>query len=334
MSIGFDAGTYNLVVAKRAENGDVKYKKEINCFIELPLENRYLFNIMKKAKAPLIERDNVAYVVGQAAVNMACTLPKIELRRPMKEGCLNPKEKDAFNILRIMAHSLIGKISKDQEIVYYSVPANAINNDTDADYHQKILEQIFQKYQVDGKVLTPYPINEALAIIYAELEEKQYTGLSASCGSGMINFCYAIYGAEVSSFSIVNSGDWIDNQAAKATGESPAFINKEKMKIDLTVQPTNLIERAIHTQYRLMIEKTVSQMKKAIIEKESIKHPDEPLTMIVAGGTSGPNGFIDLFRKTLEEAKLPVPIGEIRRPDDYLYTVARGCLIAAEVSQE
>jgi hypothetical protein len=66
-AIGFDVGTFNLVCARRGEGDEVKYRKEINSFIELPLENKYLFNMMKKAGVPLIEMPDVAYVVGEAA---------------------------------------------------------------------------------------------------------------------------------------------------------------------------------------------------------------------------------------------------------------------------
>jgi hypothetical protein len=52
---------------------------------------------------------------------------------------------------------------------------------------------------------------------------------------------------------------------------------------------------------------------------------------VVAGGTSMPKGFDLLFGKILEQAKLStLKIGNIIRPQDPLYSVARGCLIAAE----
>ena len=113
MAIGLDAGTFNLVTARRGEGDEVKSKREINAFLELPLENRFVFNMMKKAGVPLIERDKVAYVVGESAVNMAYTLSELSLKRPMKGGCLNPEEQDAFRILSIMMHSLIGEVDKD-----------------------------------------------------------------------------------------------------------------------------------------------------------------------------------------------------------------------------
>ena len=151
-----------------------------------------------------------------------------------------------------------------------------------------------------------------------------------NCGAGMINVCFAMFGAPVFTFSIVNSGDWIDKQAAKATGESSAFINKEKTKIDLNKEPTNLIERAIQTQYRLMIENTVKGIKDGFANTDKKVHLDAPVDFIVTGGTSSPNGFDKLFEKVLKEVNLPIKIGNVIRPKDPLFSVAKGTLIAAE----
>lgn len=333
MPIGFDCGTYNLVCCSRDENNNFSYKREVNAFLEIPLENRFVFNMMKSAGVPLIERDNVAYALGEAAVNMAYTMSQIELKRPMTHGCVNPKEKDAFQIMSVMMHSLMDGVKKDKEVLYYSVPANAINQDTDADYHQRILEAIFKAYKNEsGYGVDAQPINEALALVYAELANKAYTGIGVSCGAGMVNVCFAMYGNPVFSFSIVNSGDWIDKQAAKATGENIAFINVEKTKIDLTKPPATLVERAINTQYRLMIEHTVTGIKKGFADITKTVRTDMPVDVVIAGGTSSPNGFSDLFKETLEQTSLPIKVGEIVRPGDPLYSVARGCLAAAEAA--
>lgn len=692
-----DVGTYNLVFCNRDDKGDFVYKREVNAFLELPLENKFVFNMMKKAGVPLIEREKVAYALGEAACEMAYTMNQIELKRPMIHGCVNPKEKDAFQIMSIMIHSLIN-IKKDNEVLYYCVPSNAINQDTDADYHQRLLDAIFKAYRSEsGFKVDPHPINEALALVYAELGKKAYTGLGISClcpgtkiytkegikniedvvendlvlthkgrwrpirkvvtkqfkgiqtkiqitgysntvedykfvdnhelyvfkenswkwigceelkegdivgepiekrnpngaghtmticervtnskeytkkhieitgnvwrligyfladgsindsevainfdfqntenenisdvkeilknnfskessstkhgdnctrikcysrglcnyfrkfynsneekslpwsleklskgdclnllaglirgdgtigkdlcfentstsliilakqlfsrigiatsisiqqprshrlkdgrliegkkpswkvssgakttiqsisqiiseiccdnsmfaekiflmdnmccgriqkiendeyegivydlqveedhsfsgpqltihncGAGMVNICYAMYGNPVFSFAIVNSGDWIDKQAAKACGETVAFINKEKTKIDLTKPPTTLVERAISTQYRLMIEHTVTGIKKGFSDISKTVRTDTPIDVVIAGGTSSPNGFTEMFKEVIQQVDLPIKIGEIIRPADPLFSVARGCLIAAE----
>ena len=331
--IGFDCGTYNLISCCRNDEGNLSYKKETNAFIEIPLEKPFVFNMMKKAKVPLIQREdaNLAYALGEASVDMAYTL-NCELRRPMKDGCVNPKEKDAFEIMNIMIHSLIPKIDQDKTILYYSVPANAVNEETDADYHSKVLEAIFRAYESpEGYKLDARPINEGMALVYAELENKMFTGVGASFGSRMVNIAFGLFGVEVFSFSIVNSGDWIDKQAAKATGESIAFINKEKTKIDLNKEPETLVERAIKTQYELMIQKTVQKIKEGFFANEDKKaRLDQPVDMIIAGGTSSPPGFDTLFSKFIKEAGLPIDIGNIIRPKEPVLSVAKGCLVAAE----
>ena len=58
--------------------------------------------------------------------------------------------------------------------------------------------------------------------------------------------------------------------------------------------------------------------------------PEDAVDIVIAGGTSSPKGFDVLFEKVAREAKLPMKIGSIIRTPDPLYSVARGCLIAAE----
>jgi len=342
MAIGFDSGTYNLICCQRRggdseKKNDFVNKKEINAFLELPLENKFVFNMMKKAGVPLIERvdDQIGYALGEAAVNMAYTMPQIDLKRPMRDGCLNPSEKDAMQVLKVMIHSLIGNIKKNREILYYSVPANAINAETDADYHSEILKAIFSSYKSkDGHTVDPRPIQEGLALVFAELAEKQMTGIGISCGAGLVNVTFAIYSQPAFDFAIANSGDWIDKMSAKATGESQTFINQQKMKIDLSVEPQDMVERAIQTQYRLMILNTVKNIKKGLSSVDKKARTGHEIDVVIAGGTSLPKGFDTLFAEILTESKLDIKIGKIVRPKDPLYSVARGCLIAAENAQE
>lgn len=331
MAIAMDCGTYNLVCCTRDKDKNFAFRREVNAFLEMPLDNRFVFNMMKKAGVPIIERDHVAYALGEAAVDMAYTMSTIELKRPMCEGCVNPREKHAFQIMSVMMHSLLGDVKKDKEVLYYSVPANAINEKTDADYHGKVLEAIFNAYKSkDGFTVDPYPINEGLAIVYAELADKAFTGIGVSCGSGMINVCLSIYGSPVFQFAIVNSGDWIDAMAARACGESVAFVNREKTKVDLSKRPDSLVERAIQTQYTLMIEKTVQELKRGLTEAGNRARTDKPIDVVVAGGTSSPKGFDALFAELVGQADLPVKVGNVFRPAEPLYSVAKGCLVAAE----
>lgn len=336
--IGFDCGTYNLVCCTRnakSEKKELLFKREINAFLEIPLDNPFLFGVMKESeKVPLIEKGDVAYALGEAAVNMAYTLDK-ELKRPMKDGCVNPTEYDAFEILNTMIHNMVDEIDQDQVPLYYSVPANAVNERTDADFHQGTLQQIFDAYESSkGFKVNARPINEGLALVYAELKDKAYTGIGISFGAGMVNLCCTTHGVPAFQFAIVNSGDWIDAQAARATGESVNFINKHKQTVDLSKEPTHMVDRAIKLQYQIMVEKTVAGIKRGLAESGKKVRSDKDLDIVIAGGTSMPVGFDKLFSETIMAAKLPFKVGSVIRPKDPLYSVARGCLVAAEKSSQ
>lgn len=331
--IGFDVGTYNLVCATKDDQKNFVYRREVNAFLKMPLKDRFVFNMMQKAGVPLIERGDVAYALGEASIKMAYSMSDLELSRPMQNGCVNPKEKDAFEIMNIMIHSLITNVKRDKEILYYSIPANALNEETDAEYHQRILQSIFNAFESEsGYKVDAHPINEGLALVYAELRDKKYTGISISCGAGQVNICFAMFGMPLFQFSIVNSGDWIDKQAAKATGESPTFINQEKMRINLGKQPSGMVERAIQTQYKIMIENTLNTIKKGIELNDKKANINQEIDIVVAGGVSMPEGFLTLFKEILEQVKMSIKISNVFMPADPLYSVARGCLSAAENS--
>jgi len=180
---GFDAGTYNMICAFRKPDGKIAYKKEVNAFLELELDD-YVFNMMDEKGAPLIEdkERGVFYACGQAAVNMAHSINTLQLRRPMKDGCLNPKERRAQEIMSDMIYGMLDRV-QPKDTLFYSVPSNAINQETDADYHSMILRNIFQGMEDEkGNMrLKLSEINEGLALVYAELEEKKWTGIGISC---------------------------------------------------------------------------------------------------------------------------------------------------------
>src|SRR5437660_557377 len=91
----------------------------------------------------------------------------------------------------------------------------------------KLIEREKVAYNVNGKTVVAEPINEGLALVFAELGAQNYTGIGVSFGAGMVNLCYAVTTIPVFKMSLVNAGDWIDENAARSCGETPTYINKE-----------------------------------------------------------------------------------------------------------
>ena len=51
--------------------------------------------------------------------------------------------------------------------------------------------------------------------------------------------------------------------------------------------------------------------------------------IVCAGGTSLIGGFIDVFRDEFESIKFPIQVKNIRLAEDPLFSVSKGCLVAA-----
>ncbi len=333
-AIGLDVGTYHIISARmNDEEKKLEIKKEINAFFTIPITNSFMLNMIKKSGAPVIEVGNEAFILGENAIDLALSMGK-EYQRPMKNGILSVNEKEAFNILAVIIRSMIGEIPEDGTIVYYSVPADAINTKTNAGYHTKVIQSILDHYKQDGKTIKAFPIKEALAIVYSELQKENRTGIGISFGAGMVNVCYSMFAVPVVEFSLTNSGDWIDEEAARHCGETVAYINSAKKEIDLSRDPQSAVERAISYHYQIMIEKALIGVKEGIEKAGTKANPGKPMDIVIAGGTASPKGFVDFFKQTLSTIKFPIEIGEVRLAKDHLFAVAKGCLMVSESHQE
>lgn len=325
--IGLDIGTYNIICA-RMENEQLSLNKEINAFFSLNVENKFMVNMLEKNGAPIIKLDEKAIILGEAARDLAISMGQ-EFKRPMKNGILSINEKDAFNILAFIIHSIIGDIENDS-IAYYSIPADAINTDTNASYHQKIIQNIMDKYNRNDKKIYAYPINEALCIVYSELQKENRTGIAISWGAGMVNVVHSILGVPTFEFSLTNSGDWIDEQAAKHCGETASYMNKIKEEIDLSKEPANSIERSIVYHYQILVDNAIKGIINGIEQVGSKANPGKPISIVLAGGTASPNGFVEFFNKSIEKSKFPLEVGDIKIAKDHLYAVSKGALLASQ----
>jgi len=56
---------------------------------------------------------------------------------------------------------------------------------------------------------------------------------------------------------------------------------------------------------------------------------EEAVEIVIAGGTSSPNGMEELVMQEIEKLDLPFEVKGVRKAEDPLYTVSNGCLVSA-----
>lgn len=194
-------------------------------------------------------------------------------------------------------------------------------------YHKKIMEAVAKRMAYET-----YVIDEGLGVIYSELSDYDFTGLGISIGAGLTNVTLAYLATPVMSFSIGRGGDWIDEQVAIATGlpKDHVCATKERgFRLGSEVE-LGSSEGALSIYYDALMTYVIKNLNRKLAE---ITPPKVEFPVALAGGSSRPDGFLKMFERKLREAKLQIDISNIRRAKEPLYSVARGCLIAARTHE-
>ena len=324
--VGLDVGTMNLISAVQEEK-NISYKHIRNAFIKIDMSEIGNSDLSKISHAQL---DNQLYILGTDAFNFANIFGK-EINRPMSKGLISPSELDAVDILSVLITHILPPSENNKNKCVYSCPANSIDSSNDIIYHREVLKRVIKNLNY-----SPEPINESMAIIYSNCENTTFTGIALSFGAGMSNVALSYKAVPVFEFSVEVGGDWIDTNAANAIGSLPNRVCSLKEKPDFNINNWNIgnkrerrIREAISHYYRELISYVCSSISKKLLTiGEDVQLPDS-LPIVISGGTSKINGFLELATEILEEYidEFPFEISEIRSASDQLNAVAHGCLI-------
>jgi actin-like ATPase involved in cell morphogenesis len=326
MANGLDVGTMNILSA-RQEGDETVFVQQRNSFVEIDYSDM-AEQMLSRSEVLHIRKDDQVYIVGDDALNFANVFNR-ETRRPMQHGILSSDEKSAIPMIKLIIEQVVGEPVNRDERLFFSTPADPIDSGLSTLYHQKTLESLLGDMGYD-----PEPINEGMAVIYSELADNDFTGLGISFGAGMTNVCLAYYAVPVMRFSIARGGDWIDEQAAQATGtpvDKVTSIKEEDFALDFTTDVGG-VEGALSIYYDSLLDYVIENVITEIDEEDIEEDLDVPV--VVTGGTSSPAGFEALFEQRLDEASIPFSISGVTRASEPLYSVARGALVAASSEEQ
>ena len=331
-NVGLDVGTSYIVLAKQ-DSDTVVYKDFRDAFYIIKPSTPVATKMIEKGLSGKIfikDADNSFILLGKDAIEKAIERNDTA-KRPMYRGVVSSKEKDAKRILSFILNEVVGQSSEPNEKLVFCVPAQPVDqedDDFDVGYHEDVIKTILKDSGYEAR-----SINEAEALCYAELSDCDYTGIGISCGAGMTNICVMLNGEPTVVFSTTKSGDWVDRMSSVATGEPDSVVQAEKEGGGFTIgQPNdNTILSAISAYYERLIDYTTKQLSVALSNHKSLPKFKNPLTIVIAGGTSQASGYVDYFAAKLKENHFPLQIKEVKHAADPLHAVAKGCLIASQI---
>jgi hypothetical protein len=332
MSKGLDVGT-SFIIMSQNEGDQIVFKDFRDAFYVIKPSTPIANKMIEKGLVNKIfvkDTDGSFIILGKDAIEKAVERNETA-RRPMYRGVVSVKEKDAKRILAYILKEVVGEASESGEKIVFCVPAQPVDQDDDdfdVGYHEDVVKTILSEVGYDAR-----SVNEAEALCYAELEDSDYTGIGISCGAGMTNVCVMLNGEPTVVFSTTKSGDWVDRMSAVATGEPDSVVQVEKEAGGFVVGEANEnpVLSAVASYYERLIEYTAKQLSFALNGHKALPKFKHPIKIVVAGGTSQANGYINKLKEKLNESGFPLEIQEVKHADDPLHAVSKGCLIAASI---
>jgi hypothetical protein len=320
--VGLDVGTSKVVAARR-KGKEIDTGAQLNAFIPVPY-SRFTESVLGQNEISYYREDGELIIWGTATERFA-NMFNVNVRRPMADGLLNPKERYAMPVMESIIQSLVPKARAQGEVLAFSVPAAAEGHEPQLTFHEATLRRFLESMGYRAVA-----INEGLAVIFSELEDNNFTGIGISCGGGMCNVTLAYLSIPSMMFSITKGGDYIDEAVASVTGEQATRVKVIKEEgLDLSKSPKDKYEKALNIYYEDLIESLVEKLAQSLSQADKLPRSDRPIPIVLSGGTARPRGFKDMFEKALSSRSLPVEISGVRMATDPVTATARGALIAA-----
>lgn len=346
-----DLGTMFLVKGELdIATDEPEFTTERNCFLQAASTEDTQDTLTENNWAYAKHGDNY-YILGEDAIKLKSLLTvnskddgivmtKVgELRRPMKHGILNTgEEKLSVAIIQKLIANLIGAPTFPGENLCFCAPGDPVDRNLTVVFHRTMMTNFLKSlgYTVEC-------IPEALAIIFSQRPvasdptedggEAPFSGISFSFGAGMANICFAWKKMPLINFSVAQSGDWIDQEAAKVAGVDVSAITRfkeNKFKLD-EVDYSDMRQAGLDIFYQNMIEHALNNFAEKFNQLDS--QIDAPLEMVVAGGTASVPGFLEKFKSVAEGLDLPFEIKDIRMAENPFYAVSHGCLVKAMATE-
>lgn len=192
----------------------------------------------------------------------------------------------------------------------------------------------------------PLPLNPATALVLAELAQTRFTGLGLALGASGADIALVRQGNQIAAIRLSRGGRWIDEQLArKSNAVCRDLLGQEVLDLDsarslkeaasLGCDPiTNHEGQEVSGLYRGLIGELVDALCKMLAAQPLMTSLPQPLAVVCGGGPARIPGFCDWVQKEFDQRPRRVAAVHVRLAADSQYTVARGCLIHAELEQE
>lgn len=256
------------------------------------------------------------------------------------QGRIPRNDPPARQALAAMVEGLLPDPSQAGEICCMTISGTSTIDDA-APSRNKRHEFLSQLVALRG--YSPLIVNSSTSLVLAELGSDSFTGMGFEFGAGSCSASLVRRGFEIAHTTIPAAGDWIDTELARRAGEfcfdrgGNRYLNSQQAaswKESLTasiVEPSSDREKFLSELVRELVAHVIRNAAESFAKSIGGQEAMRAVPVVIGGGTSRLPGFQAVFEQIWNESQVPLQASEFRLAADADYTIARGCLIRAEL---
>ena len=227
-------------------------------------------------------------------------------------------------------HEALGPALEPAQLCVYSISAPPISpqNGQQHAFHSTILADLIRKLGY-----LPYPLEEGKALVVATAGNSESSTLALSFGEREINGCLSYQGIVGIDFSMDLGGDAVDQQVANALGLELAQARAIRENCRSIQVPQRREEEALAVFSHQLLGEVLARFKAFLIERGAPLFGG-PIDLVWGGSWRTPDDFGLLLRREMEQAEIPIPLGQVLQTMSRETLVARGCLQVAQTLAE
>lgn len=338
MSVGLDIGASQIRCLRRRDAQLVGRSAKAQ-FTALPDAPDYRA-LLAAGQIPFAVCDEALTIVGDNAAEYS-NLFNVRPQSLMPHGRLPTNDPVARQSLAALVDALLGEPDQPGEMCGVTLPGGesfqSLATSSELEFFSRLIRL---------RGFFPQVLSAGMAAVLAELSRQCFTGLGLSFGATTSELVVAHRGIELLMCSIPKGGDWLDEQLAQEFGDmlrddagepilDLAKSETRRRSPERLLSPANDdTDRFLAGLHRDLIYSLIRSATFALASHPRAIEIPQPLPVIVVGGVSRIAGFEDLLWKSFELARFPLVIREIRFSTRHDFTVARGCLINAQLESE
>ena len=338
MSVGLDIGASQIRCLRL--RGDKLVGRSAKAqFTPLPDAPEYR-ELLAAGQIPFAVCDEALTIVGDNAAEYS-NLFHVRPQSLMPHGRLPTNDPVARQSLAALVDALLGEPDQPGEMCGVTLPGGesfrSLATSSELEFFSRLIRL---------RGFYPQVLSAGMAAVLAELSRQCFTGLGLSFGAATSELVVAHRGIELLMCSIPQGGDWLDEQVAKEFGDGLHDDAGEPI-CDLAKaaarrlsfaghlgSPENDADRFLASLHRDLLYSLIRSATFEIAGQPHVAKIPQPLPAIVIGGVSRITGFADLLGQAFDLARFPLAIRDVRFATQHDLTVARGCLISAQLESD